>query len=217
MRYFLIFFSCAFFVWPSYFIMTLFMFRQKVNDHVRPIIVSSLLMGHVSLLLQLYPLQIAITLIQPIIYIFCLSYIFKFRLFYSALMGISSYLVGMVTEIGFNVLTTNFKWDAFLEAQQNNVILPAFAVSFVNIAVAYVLYKLRIGFTFVPLQKRLEKMDFKFKKKLNIILMVQFIFLAITCLTLYRFEHLLVINFIIDLLLFVFIIRSLYIKELSDD
>jgi len=131
-------------------------------------------------------------------------------------MALSSYFVGAVTELCFNGLITNFKWDAFLEAQQNGVILPAFAVSLINFAIAYVLNQTRIGFTFIPRQKRLEIVDMKFKKKMNIILIVQFLFVSVTCVSLYRFEHLLIVNYIIDVLLLVIIFRLLYVKELSD-
>ena len=196
--------------------MSLVLFRQKVNDYLKPVIISSVLMGHLSLLLQLYPLQIAITLVQPIFYIICLIYIFKFKLFYSTIMALSSYFVGAVTELCFNGLITNFKWDAILEAQQNGVILPAFAVSLINFAIAYVLNQTRIGFTFIPRQNRLDIVDMKFKKKMNIILIVQFLFVSVTCVNLYRFEHLLIVNYIIDVLLLVIIFRLLYVKELSD-
>ncbi|MFC6230544.1 hypothetical protein ACFQI7_22235 [Paenibacillus allorhizosphaerae] len=216
MQYFWILICGMFLAWPSFFIMSLVLFRQKVHDHVKPLIISSILMGHIALLLQLYPLQIAITLVQPIFYIFCLSFIFKFKLFYSTIMALSTYFVGAVTEICFNGLITNFKWDAFLEAQQNGVILPAVAVSLINFAVAYILNKTRIGFTFIPRQKRLDIMDIKFKKKMNIILVVQFLFVSVACVTLYRFEHLLILNFIIDVLLLIIIFRLLYVKELTD-
>ena len=53
MQYIGILLCGVFLVWPSCFIMSLVLFRQKVNDYLKPVIISSVLMGHLSLLLHI--------------------------------------------------------------------------------------------------------------------------------------------------------------------
>jgi hypothetical protein len=211
-----IFLAGALGMWPSHFIFTLVLFRQKIKANTRKIILGSIVMAHITVILQSFSIQFAITILQPVAFILCLYFFFRTRLFYSILMSVIPFMIAIVEENTLYMLMSKFNWEIFVEVSQQYVILPALVLTFVNSIFALLLYKLRLGFSLVPVIHEHDDWNDSSRKKMNIILSIAIMVISCMCLSLYLWEQWLPLNLVLVCSLLIYSVRALYKKEIND-
>ncbi|CAG7625732.1 hypothetical protein PAESOLCIP111_02757 [Paenibacillus solanacearum] len=145
-----------FMFWISMLVFTLILFRQKVKDHTYKMIVCSLLMTHVSIIsftLQSLKMPNYMILFQPVCFIIFYYYIFKIQFLHTLIVTLAVYTINFIAEVSLYLFYTRFHIAEFLEIAQAAEILPLFYLLIINVVLSTVLYKFRIGFTFVPFRK----------------------------------------------------------------
>lgn len=217
MRLLFIFVITALLYWPSFIIFALVLFRQKIQKYKTKIIISSFLMAVVTLLVQSNPYPVLITIIQPLCLILCMLLVFKFRILIAILMTVLTYNLSYLLEVVLNAILTRFSTADIIAALQDNVIFPAFVLSFFNIIFCLLLYKSRLGFSLSNVHFSRRKSGRLFQKKMYLPLMISLFALSTGCLTIYHITHLVFLDVFVLLVLFIYLIKELYHNELHED
>lgn len=203
-------------LWPSICVLTLMTFRQRIKPVIFNIILTSFLMAQITLLLQLLPIKFAITILQPIAFTLCLRYILKYRFFHSIIMSIISFFFNIIAEVTFYLISSKFNFERFIMISQEAVILPSTYLTIINYLVSYILFRLRLGFTFITVRNA-KGLNHRFSKRSYYILGFSYISIFPLCLWLYHWNNWILISLVFISFLFLGLIQFFYQKEMETD
>lgn len=211
-----IFLTAALVMWPSTFILAVVLFRQKLQRHTFELILCSVLMALVSLLLQSFNLQYLLTTVQPGAFIMCLYFFFRIRFFYSVMMAVITYIFSSTIEISFYLLLSFFNGNDFIDLFRHHVILPAIVMSIMNFLLTIMLYRLRIGFSVIPVTHKFDQWNDQSKQKMKLILVTGMASLVCICLAVFVWGKWVEITIFAIVTVLIVALYFLYQRELRE-
>ncbi|SFL24953.1 hypothetical protein SAMN03159341_104247 [Paenibacillus sp. 1_12] len=203
-----------FLIWPTFFILALAFFRIQVKQYLNPIIVSSLIMTPASAMLQYAKLNYLLTIVQPLLFLFCLMVLFHFKFFNSIIMTGLTFIYDIFVEYSYNIVIVQFDYDQFVQVTQNEFIIQGFWVAFVNLLTAYLIKKYRWGFTFIaPRIHKHRPSNMSIQKKLYMSAVIFIAFLSTISLCLYIWKDMFLIVLSATSIILAFVLHYSYKRE----
>ena len=204
------------FMWPALFVFTLALFRQPIKANTQKIVISVAIMTLITLIMQFFQIQYLITLAQCFGLIMCFTFVFGFSIFYAILMSVTSYMLAIMEEIVYFLLVSRFHWDDFITIAREDVIFPAVVVALFNYFLSWRLYKMRFGFSLVPVLARFDLWNGDSKRKMKVMITIATIAVACLCFATYLWVEWFVLNTLIVFLFMVLTFHTLYKKEMTE-
>lgn len=216
MELFWIFIVSTVFLWPSLFIISLLIFRQNILAFIHHIILCSILMACITTIIHICSFQSLIAVIQLFFLILCFICIFKIRIFPSFLMSVITYLLASLEEAVLYLIVSNFNSELFVTYAKKLVVLPALFIGGCNYALSFLLFKKRIGFSFLSFH-HYQKSKSIMENKLKYYAVVASFYISMLSITLFHFEKWISLSLLAVLIVFLLIIFYLYIKDSKED
>lgn len=211
-----IFLSTTLLFWPSYFLLNLILFRQKVKAQIRLIVIGSFIMGQVTLAVQVFPIQQFMSILQPMIYVLCLIVLFRIHLFHAVIMTVVSFICALFEEFALNAVVTGFVLEDAIARLRDSIFLAAFILTAINIVLAFLFYKYRIGFSFIKTNLLRNHEDASVQSDLGINTFISLAFVTLFCICVYRWPEYLIYDIVGMGLFFIVLMRNLIRKEVED-
>jgi hypothetical protein len=209
-----LFVSLLYFVaWFSLMLMALSLFRFRIKYYWQQLIWSSLIVSHASLFIIFFKVEYLMTLIQPLIIWLCFVFILRIHWFHSALLVLSGYAIDLLLEVAINLMLAGFNSSVFVKLMQDEVITQGIIVSVCNFLLAFVLYKFRLGFSFLSSNLALSKKSFP--RKIYITLGLSIFFVIESSLHLFIWEQGILLTYGSIFLLLAISLHLYYRKEIS--
>lgn len=206
-----------FLAWPSFFMLALALFRMRLKQYVIPIIVSTCIMAPTAALLQSSELIYLITIVQPLVFLFCLMIVFNFKFFHSIIMIGFVFIYDAFVEYGYNIVVAQFNYEQFLLITQNEYIMQGFWVAFINCLTIYILTKSRWGFTFIsPRSSKARSETLNIQKKLYVSAMMFIFPFSMIGLCVFLWNELFLVMLSATSLLIAIVLHYCYKRELLD-
>ncbi len=140
-----LFFIC----WLSMIVLALAVFRQRLKEYRKQIVVSAVVLTLISVFVQTTHSVIGLIL-QPLFVILCFYMIFRLRFIYALIVSVVVYLVDTTTELGFFLMISRLTSEDFYKIAQESMTMPVISLFLLNLSAACILKKFRLGFSFVP-------------------------------------------------------------------
>jgi hypothetical protein len=168
-------------------------------------------------LLQHSHLIYLITLIQPLVFLFCLMVLFHFKFFHSIIMVGFVFIFGIFVEYSFNFVIVQFDYDRFLLVSQNEYIIQGFWVALINCLTAIILSKFRWGFTFIsPRIHRFRSEIESIQNKLYLSALIFIVSFSTIGLCVYLWNDMFLIVLSVTSTILAFVLRYSYKREFID-
>lgn len=201
--------------WPAFFILGLVLFRQKVTLQYKKIILASFLMSHVTLFVQSISIPMAIGIIQPLCAMLCFWLLFRIKFLYCVIMTLILYFFSGLEEFLIDFTLAGFQKEAMIILFQETVVVPSIIIGLVNYTLSYLLYRFRLGFTFV---RTFNSPNITTKKDAHL-LMIIYLSLLLMCsisFFIYHWTSMVLAGLSLSALFFIFLIQQLYQKEIDN-
>jgi hypothetical protein len=206
-----------FLAWPTFFILALALFRMRLKQYVIPIIVSTCIMAPTAALLQSSELIYLITIIQPLVFLFCLMAVFHFKFIHSIIMIGLVFIYDAFVEYGYNIVIAQFNYEQFMLITQNEYIMQGFWVTFINCLTVYILTKSRWGFTFIsPRSSKARSQTLNIQKKLYVSAMIFIFPFSMIGLCIFLWKEMFLVVLSVASLLIAIVLHYCYKRELLD-
>ncbi len=215
MALYLILFIGFYLMWSSMILIALSLFRMKLLQYLLPIAFSALVLSTVSVTIHYFHIKYLLTILQPVVLIFCFLAIIRFRTLYGVFLSAIVYYIGMVGEIFFNMLLSIFGRKAFIADLYSTPYVMLFAIVIFNYLVFIIINKCRIGFSFIASNDS-EPINKSFRKKIIIALIFAYIIMSCTSYSFYWNRDLFFILISIIFIIFFVILELSYRKEIAD-
>ena len=190
-------------------------FRIKISRLISHICLSAFVLSQISLLLQTFKLVYLLSILQPLGFLLCVYFIYRLNIWHSLLFVLVSFGANVLLETLLNLILASFDYEQYINIVRNDYILQGYFLCLVNIVLAFILRKLRIGFTFIHLRnpsKRYSRLSLKF----YIFLILGAVLMYITSFLIMFFDKLVLLVCSMSFLIFLSLIHMSYIKELED-
>ncbi|ANE48332.1 hypothetical protein SY83_20900 [Paenibacillus swuensis] len=199
-----------FFLWSTFLLMTLTIYRFKIEKYFIQILLCTIILTPLSVIIKTnaYNFLGILQLISVVIFFWL---IFKVRFTYSLVMTVSVFLISGIPD-----LIVDYVYERFF----NIVIVPLIpqisAIILFNIAITLICRRFRIGFSFIPLNNKLRPIKFT---KRNIFMLISLV-ITVTIGTYFITEEkgplFILCLFIIILFIIYVTFKELYIREIED-
>lgn len=199
-------------MWPAFIITTFVVFRQKIRGRVLTILLSSFILGQISLILQTLSYQVLLTLVQPLVFWLCLIFVFKIRVFSAFIMTVTQFLSAIAFEILFYAIISGFDKTLYVTYAKEMVILPGIVMTLWYYLIAYVCHAYRFGFTFLP-SRRLPTSTRPFTVRWTSVFLGVAVFVASSSLTLFQYEKWFFVYSMLLVCFITIVLQLLYRKE----
>lgn len=206
---------CVFFFWPAYIAFSFALFRQKIKQQWKFILLFSIIMSQITVTLQILSIQLFVSILQPVVFFLCLRFLFRIRWIHALYMTIITFAFSLIEEFTINAVISNFKLEETIKNLQDGFFLPGMIMGTTYCLIAYTLYKTRLGFSFVrpyPFNKNKEAVDTKPALLLFIIVML----ICMFCIFVYQWVEYVFIDLVMMGILFLILLRFLFEKEVRE-
>ncbi|UQZ82893.1 hypothetical protein SK3146_02053 [Paenibacillus konkukensis] len=203
------------FYWPSALLLCLTSFRFKIRYYTRQIVLSTLVMTQCSVLLQSFKAEFLMSLIHPICLLMCIVFFFRLRFAHSLLIAAITFCFNIVLESTLNFFLANFDYIKFVEISRNDYMIQGFILAFTNYVLAFLLHKLRVGFSFISSNHTNYKVE-AFPRKLIFTTVAGCIIMTFTSFSIYFFAKLIMLIISITFFVLIGIVNLSHEKELAD-
>ncbi|ALS20954.1 hypothetical protein PN4B1_08900 [Paenibacillus naphthalenovorans] len=208
-----LFFIC----WLSMIVLALAVFRQRLKEYRKQIVVSAVVLTLISVFVQTTHSVIGLIL-QPLFVILCFYMIFRLRFIYALIVSVVVYLVDTTTELGFFLMISRLTSEDFYKIAQESMTMPVISLFLLNLSAACILKKFRLGFSFVPFHINCkDHIHPRFHKAMFFIMSTGLLIITLTVSSIFYWKAETAVIQFFSVLLLIGIIRIFYEKELSDD
>lgn len=208
-----VFFVC----WLSMIVLALAIFRQRLKEYLKQIVVSAVVLTLVSVFIQTTHSVLGLIL-QPLFVILCFYIIFRLRFLYALIISVVVYLVQITTEMGFFLIISQLTSEDFYVLAQESVTMPAIFLLLLNLSASFILKKFRLGFSFVPFHiNGKEHIQPRFQKAMVFIMSVGLLVIILTISSIFYWKAETAVIQLFSVVLLIGILRIFYIKELTDE
>lgn len=191
----------------------LVLFRFKLRAYLIQICFTAFVVANVCYLLQVYQIDYLTAVIQPVIILFGYWLLFKIRFLYSLIIVVILYSVNGLYEYLYQSILSSV--GITLNFDQNFLVFGTM-ITIINFIVISLLKKFRIGFSFIPANKR---EGYKFKgnsKNVYILCILTLLSICLAGFSLFFINSFALIAHCIVLLMLGVILGISYIQEVRD-
>lgn len=135
-------------LWGTMIVLSLLVFRVNPMRFKLKIVISIFPLAFISVLLQLLDIVYLIAVIQPLLFIFLLLFIFNKPWLQALLMVIIVYCFSAISEFAVLFILNFFNFNQTIEDLQGRHYLSGWLVVGINFLFCTILYRWRIGFSF---------------------------------------------------------------------
>ncbi len=201
--------------WFTLQILGLSIFRLKITRYLTHVIICTLLLSQITIVLLTFKIIYLLSILQPIGYFFCVYLIYRFKLWHSLLLVSIAYVTNVMLELSLNLAIANFDHGKFIEITRNDYVIQIYFLCSVNLALSFILNKLRIGFTFITSRNLISK-SAKFPIKFYVALVLGSLLLYVNGVSLIFYDNIVLLILSLSFLVLLYLIHMSYEKELED-
>ncbi|MFD2613317.1 hypothetical protein [Paenibacillus gansuensis] len=134
-------------LWTAMILMTLVIFRFRIEKYKIQIVLTGLTLAPISTLIQFQAYSF-LGILQISCYVILLWLFLKVNIGYALLMACTGYILSVIPDV-----LTDWFYEAVLDIQVVNADVQRVAILLFNLLVIFIFRKFRLGFSFVPEHK----------------------------------------------------------------
>jgi len=201
--------------WLSLQALGLILFRFKPWSYRRFICGCTVVLTLTSILLQSFNIFYLTSIIQPLALFLCYCSFYRFRPIHSLLITIMTFGLNVFLENIFNLLMANLNHTDFIQISRDDYIFQGIFFTLINNSIAFLLYKYRIGFSFLSSNKRNIEHS-RLSKNMKYLLIVGCLFTGSTSYAIFYFEKFVLVSISLILLAILSLLFYSFVKEMKD-
>lgn len=203
------------FIWYSMLALSLSLFRFPLKANKLQLMYSIILLTCISVPIQHFKVVYLITIIQPIAMMGCLFIIFRLRFLYTIIMTIIPYTITILLELFVVLIKNLFKYDTSVIELQGDNLTSAWIVIVLTFVLVFLLKKLRLGFSFIPRNKKNDPFLNDNKNSIITFVYIIVILLNLGSIILFHFEGYLLLLQFITMFALLLLLSLAYKKDLE--